>query len=282
VPAVVRVLEAADAPAFAAFAAARTRGLLATPHVLAAGATVDGERVGAAVARLPAHGTAWVESVYVARPFRGRGLGYELAACLDEALAARPAFATFVLDAPSGGAVARILARRGWSEPAPHAREYVLDRRTLDAPVLNGRPDRAGLRLVPFAELDPSARPEVDAGPRELLADCSFAAFRGDELAGWATMHRLGPGSATWSSLEARSGFGTAHALVARTVRAALERPDVERVAGMVVAGNAPMERLVERRFARYAAEMRLLHESHRPPGSLPVTTADGPEILAG
>jgi hypothetical protein len=265
VPAVVRVLGAADAPAFAAFAAARSRGLLATRHVLAAGATVDGEHAGAAVARLAADGTARLESVYVARPFRGRGLGYELAACLDEALAGRPAFATFVLDAPCGGAVARIVARRGWSEPAPHAREYVLDRRTLAAPVLNGRPPRAGLQLVPFAELDPSVRPEVDAGPRELLEDCSFAAFHGGELAGWATMHRLRPGWATWSSLDARFGFGTAYALVGRTVRAALERPDVERVSGMVVAGNEPMERLVARRFARFAAEIRLLHESHRP-----------------
>jgi hypothetical protein len=264
VPALVRVLEAAEAPAFAAFAAARSRGLLATPHVLAAGATVDGERVGAGVARLAADGSARLESLYVARPFRGRGLGHALAACLDEALAARPTFATFVRDAPSGDAVARILARRGWSEPAPHAREYVLDRRTLAAPVLNGPAPRTGLRLVPFAELDPALRPEVDAGPRALLENCSFAALRGDELAGWATMHRLRPGWATWSSLEARAGFGTAHALVARTVRSALERPDVERVTGIVLVGNASMERLVQRRFARWAAQLRLLHESHR------------------
>jgi hypothetical protein len=264
-PVTVGVLDAAEAPAFASFAAARSRGLLATPHVLVAGATVGDERVGAGVARLAADGSAQLESLYVARPYRGRGLGHALAAALDDALAGRPAFATFVRDAPSGDAVVRMLARRGWSEPAPHAQEYVLDRRVLDAPVLNGRPPRAGLRLVPFAELDPAAAAEVDAGPRELLEDCSFAALRGGELAGWATMHRLRPGWATWSSLRVLSGFGTAHALVARAVRAALERPDVERVTGMVLAGNGSMERLVERRFARFAAETRLLHESHRP-----------------
>lgn len=259
------------AAAYARFVRVRFRERLADgslePELVLVGASVFGAPAGAALARIAPGGVAQVESLFVVARHRREGIGTALAARLDEAIAGHPAVGLFVRDAPAGDGLARIAARLGWSAPAPHALEYGFGQRLLAAPVLNGRGPRPGLRIVPFAELPAEDVPALDSAPGELLPAASFAAFRAGAVAGWATMHTGRPGTATWSGLGVAPGvvgFGVAHALVARTVRAALEHPGIERVGGMVVLENAPMERIVRRWFAPYVDACRLLHEAHR------------------
>jgi hypothetical protein len=272
-PALVEIerISGAAAKPYVRLAPGRFRDRLAAgrlePELVLVGASIFGAPAGAALARLAPDGVAHVEAVYVDRVHRQAGVGAALAARLDEAVATRPAVALFVRDAPSGEAVAAIATRLGWSPPAPHALEYAFGRRVLDTPVLNTRGPRPRLRTMAFAELPPADLPALDPAPGVLLRHASFAAFRGAELAGWATMHATRPGRATWSGLRiarAAAGFGVAHALVAPTVRAALEQPGIERVEGMVVLGNEAMERIVRRWFAPHVDMCRLLHVTHR------------------
>jgi len=131
----------------------------------AAAASNDaGEVVGLALAELPLTGDSPPEllSLFVKREERNRGLGTELLRYLEEQVGGRgfgELRTVYTAGKPSIAAFERVLAKRGWAEPAPRTLSVRLSvDQALSLPWLDRYRVRSGCEIFPWAELTDDER----------------------------------------------------------------------------------------------------------------------------
>jgi GNAT superfamily N-acetyltransferase len=273
-------LEALDpwsAGRFRGLVARSTRELLevahADGHVVAVGAAVDGLPAGIALARLGPAGTFSLETLYVARERRGRGLGTKLLRHLEDLLGTRavPALRWFrAVSDPMDPDGERWLADRGWSTDGTLrvfecsgsvSREAWFDRARLPADVdvfrwgtLSARRRAAIERPLRAAGWVPEAVapwsfPTLDPGS-------SLGVSRGGEIVGWALTQPVSSTQLRYAALCARPDvrhLGLGHQMLAEAIRRQV-RAMGEPCSGLfTIAGdNEPMLRVLEKRLKRH------------------------------
>jgi ribosomal protein S18 acetylase RimI-like enzyme len=129
-------------------------------------ASVDGKPVGLAIARVDSNQMASILSIYVAKAFRGRGIGSGLLGRLEIELAARgqtSAIICYVGETDGARVLERLLAARGWPPDGDRLLFFLIDGAITSAPWF----DRAV--LPPPFEI--ASWTTVTAGERTALAE---------------------------------------------------------------------------------------------------------------
>ncbi len=250
-------------------------GAVSRDYVLPIAAIGEGTPLGLGLAK-KALGSEVGEilSLFVEPRFQSRGIGTKLLELLETGLAAvgcRSACLGYFAPGPASEAVDRILQKRSWG--TPEARMILLEvgceivRRSrwmqkASVPV--------GYEFFRWVELRPDEKESLEiireTVPAALwpfqytagLDEASCLGLRcGDEVIGWMIVQRRGPGQFIFSPFFIREPWRSAAlnaALFAEATRRAVAHHG-DSIVGLleVQIDNAPMRRLLERKFQPYA-----------------------------
>jgi uncharacterized protein (TIGR03032 family) len=250
-----------------------------------AAAGEGGEPLALAVAEVRARGdVVEVVSLFVRPEARRRGLAGRLLAALEREAARRGAERidlAFRSTQPGAPAVRRLLAARGWSQPAPRLRLGKVDARLAGAAALRPRALPAGYEVFPWSDLAPAERRElIERQQRAEWFPPALSPFQMEErlepalslglrhegrVVGWLIAHRVGEDLVQCTSLFVEAGHrraGPGVALLAAGVERFLAS-GIPRAIFMVEVSNPAMLRFFERRLRPHlAAEAELLGAS--------------------
>ncbi len=198
---------------------------------LALGAFSDGAPIALALAGLPLEGEEGPEllSLFVAAPWRGRGVGRAVLAALEAEVAGR-GFASlgtvFTASAPGAPAFARVLAARGWTAPQPRTLLMRFTReQARQFPWFNRYPLREGCEIFPWCELTSAERQQLIDSQRQRgwIAE-DLVPWRWDEygfepvtsvgmrspegVVGWVINHALGGHTLRFTCSYIRKDYG--------------------------------------------------------------------------
>jgi GNAT superfamily N-acetyltransferase len=242
----------------------------------------DGFTVGLGVARHGGSPHAELLSLYLPPELRGHGVATILLQHLEDALRQRGAqtiTATYTSKLPAAPAFERVLARRDWSQPVvvmQTARLYsstlVTAHRGL-APV----PLPEGIEIFPWKSLTADERRDLEAAREEVTPGLwpfewdaplepatSFGLRRDRQVIGWIVSHRVAEDCIRYTSLFVRPQWRTrtlSLGLLGTAIRAHWAAYGVQVHASLaVLAGNAEMTRLLQRRLAPFGE----MHEVRR------------------
>ncbi len=167
----VRLLDAPEAARFAPLTFPALRGRLGAGepdrNLLAVGAALPGEPVGLALAEIaPGGASVQLLSLFVAAPYRRRGLGTALLAELEATLAQRGCIrmsAAYRDALPGLTALEGVLRKRCWTPPQPDLHLFTFDRRLLGASWIQQGTLPGDFILFAWNELTPQERAELKA-----------------------------------------------------------------------------------------------------------------------
>jgi GNAT superfamily N-acetyltransferase len=235
--------------------------------------------VGLGLGRLDQGSTGEILSVFVARPWRGRGIGTALLERMEEeirALGATRVEATYSSSAPAVCAVESLLRRRGWSPPEVRMLIGTANAGMLQAPWMQRSPPDGGLSLFRWSDLSAGEREALLVDARRMgeeafgglpLADSesfepinSIGLRDGHRVVGWLLTHRIAPATIRYTHLYLESrhrAFGQAFRLLSEGIRrqAAVLGEESQAIFG-VWARNHRMVRLIRHRLGPYLASL--------------------------
>jgi GNAT superfamily N-acetyltransferase len=239
--------------------------------VVAVGASVAGEPAGLVVARLRVGGGAFtLESLYVAREQRGRGVGGKLLRRLEDALVQRgvPSLRWFQAAEAAGGAEhERWLSDRGWTAETT-LRVYECSGRVSREDWLQRARIPASLDVFRWGTLSARRRAAIErplreagwvpeaVGPwnfPELDSSTSLGVSRNGEVVGWMLTQPVSETQLRYAALCARPDVrptGLGHQMLAEAIRRQVRAVGEDGTGIFTVSTeNALMLRVVERRL---------------------------------
>lgn len=267
------------------------------PRIAGIALLARGAHAGLALASVEADGAAEILSVGVVEDARGRGLGTLLLQALEQLLAGQRRARRFRIAwdsaLPAAPALERILAKRGFSPPRREMQFAQIRSEMAASPWIARAVAKlpAAFRIFPWQELSARERTALERARGEVppalwpfeesesapldphtSLGLRFQAGGENEIAGWMITHRVAPELVRYTSLFVRDRWRRPEitfALLAEAMRRcpAAHGPAV-RAALAVRAENAPMLRLLERKFRPFAAawhEMRVAEKALKP-----------------
>jgi GNAT superfamily N-acetyltransferase len=241
----------------------------------AVAATESGQPAGFALARMTPDGQATeVLSLFVTPPRWSRGIGTRLLQGIEQIARERGASLArinYSTQSASTAALERILGRLGWTAPRGLLLLAQLDLGMTSEPWIRQLGIRAPHEVFPWVELTAAERgalegiqPDVPAVfrpfPDEAAPDprTSLGLRLRGEVIGWMLTHQVAPKIVRYTTLYVREPWQRAAltlGLLAESIRrAASSFEPGERAALAVRMDNAPMVRLLQRKFRPHAA----------------------------